>query len=224
MKHVRVTVAFPPAYRHPMHQFAVERDDVSDYRIVEWYPVGDGSTTLLLQFSGDADAYRERIATVDSVEAHHVADGPGDSVFVYAKDTQADASGQAATDFFVPGIAVVPPVAFNDDGTVTAALVGPGEDVQAGLSALPDEMDVTVESVTAYRGHATGLGASLTDAQLEAVAAAVECGYYEPTRSGSVAEVGEKLGCSGSAAAERLRRAEAGVMAAVAERAGGVSD
>jgi len=218
MKHVRATVDFPPAYRHPMHQFAVERDGVSDYRLVEWYPSGDGETTLLFRFTGDADAYRERIADADTVTSFYVADGPGDAVFVYAEDAQTDASGRAAMDFFDPGIVVVPPVAFHDDGTVTLALVGPGGDVQDARDALPDEMDVSVESVTAYRGHATSVAASLTDAQLEAVVAAVECGYYEPTRSGSVAEVGEKLGCSGSAAAERLRRAEAGVMAAVAER------
>lgn len=57
--------------------------------------------------------------------------------------------------------------------------------------------------------------ATLTTRQREAVAAAVDAGYYGATREGSVAAVAETLGCSTGTAAEHLRKAEARVMRAV---------
>ncbi|MEA5408165.1 helix-turn-helix domain-containing protein [Haloarculaceae archaeon H-GB2-1] len=58
----------------------------------------------------------------------------------------------------------------------------------------------------------------LTDRQLEAVRAAVEAGYYEPTRDGTVTDVADELGCAPGTAAEHLRRAESKVMKQVVRR------
>ncbi|ERG89195.1 MAG: putative DNA binding protein [halophilic archaeon J07HX5] len=46
----------------------------------------------------------------------------------------------------------------------------------------------------------------LTDAQLEAMTAAVENGYYDIPRDISTAELGDQLGISDQAVTERLRR------------------
>lgn len=212
MKHVRVVFELPAARRHPMHQFVVDSDDVTDYELVAWTPTPDGSVALLLRFAGDVAPYRRRIREVDSTDVARVADGPGEHVYVYVRDSLDGPLGDTVSRFVALGLVVVPPVEYRDDGSVAASIVGPGDRTHDAIDALPDDVGVTVESVTTYGDHATGTAAGLTDAQRDAVAAAVDCGYYEPTREGSVDAVGDRLGCSASAAAERLRRAEANVM------------
>jgi hypothetical protein len=217
MKYVRARFEFPPGGRHPMHQFAVESDAVSEYELRHGWPTPDGGAALLLRFEGDADAYRAAIGDVDSVREYHVSDGPGDAVFVYARDTQEYAPGYTITDVLEPGLVVALPIVFHEDGSATAAFVGPSESVQESLDALADSVGVSVEAVTTYGRHAPEVGGALTDRQLAAVEAAVDLGYYGSTRDASVAEVGEELGCAASTAAEHLRRAEAKVMGRVAQ-------
>jgi hypothetical protein len=212
MKHVRAVFDLPKERRHPMHQFVVERDGVTDYELVSWTPTPDGSVTLLLRFVGDLEPYRTHIRDTEHTEIARVTDGPGDRVYVYARDPLDGPVGHTVARFVELGLVVVPPVQYRDDGAVAASIVGPGEQAHAAIDAIPDDIDVSVESVRAYGAHATDRAAGLTAPQREAVEAAVECGYYEPTRSGSVDAVGDELGCSASAAAERLRRAEANVM------------
>lgn len=218
MKYVRVRLDVPPAARHPMHQFAVETDAVSEYELLYGWPTPDGGATLLLRFVGDADAYREALARVASVVDAHVSAGAGDTVYVYARDDQQYAPGETLTGVVTPGVVVVPPLSFHTDGSVTGAFVGPPENVQAVVDGVAADVDVTVEAVTTYGRHTPEFGEGLTDRQFEAVEAAVDLGYYEPTREASVAAVGERLGCSAGTAAEHLRRAEANVMAGVVDR------
>lgn len=195
-----------------MHQFVVERDAVTDYELVAWTPTPDGSVTLLLRFVGDLEPYRSSIRDTEHTDIARVTDGPGGRVYVYARSPLEGPVGHTVAQFVQRGVVVVPPVEYRDDGTVAASIVGPGEEARAAIETLPEDIGVSVESVTAYGTHAPERPAELTAAQRDAVEAAVECGYYEPTRSGSVDAVGEELGCSASAAAERLRRAEANVM------------
>ena len=219
MKHVRVVFELPRERRHPMHQFVVERDVATDYEFVAWTPTPDGGVTLLLCFVGDVEPYRTHIRDTESTDIARVTDGPGDHVYVYARDVLEGAVGHTVTRFVELGLVVVPPIEYRDDGSVAASIVGPDEDTHDAIDAIPDDVGVTVESVTAYGTHTTERPAGLTAAQRDAVEAAVECGYYEPTRWGSVDAVGNRLVCSASAAAERLRRAEANVMQQLVEGA-----
>lgn len=54
---------------------------------------------------------------------------------------------------------------------------------------------------------APGSSYGLTDSQREALIAAVDSGYFEIPRESSLDELGERLGISGNAASERVRRA-----------------
>ncbi|WP_370628387.1 helix-turn-helix domain-containing protein [Halorientalis salina] len=56
----------------------------------------------------------------------------------------------------------------------------------------------------------------LTDRQQEAVRAAIDHGYYEVPRSGSVEDVAAALDCAPSTASNHLRKAEARLAEAVA--------
>jgi len=96
-------------------------------------------------------------------------------------------------------------------------LVGPGETVQRAVEAVPDDIGVDVREVGEYASHRFEPSAALTDRQFEAVAAAVDCGYYDEPREGSTAAVAEALDCSPGTAAEHLRKAKARVMGQLVE-------
>ncbi|MDH5021010.1 helix-turn-helix domain-containing protein [Halobacterium rubrum] len=218
MKYVRARFDMPPDGRHPMHQFAVETDVVSEYELLSAWPTPSGGATLLLRFVGDADAYRAALGDVASVVDYHVSAGAGDAVYVYVRDTQEYTPGYTIADLLEPGLVVVPPLVFHTDGSVTGAFVGPPEHVQSVVEAVADDVSVSVEAVTTYGRHGDEAGGRLTDRQFEAVEAAVDLGYYRATREASAEDVGDRLGCSASTAAEHLRRAEATVMERVVDQ------
>ncbi len=99
------------------------------------------------------------------------------------------------------GLVVVSPVAYRTDGTVGLTLVGPGGTVQQAVETVPDGVSVDVREVGEYDSRRLDTGAALTDRQFEAVAAAVDCGYYGDTREGGVDDVADELGCAPGTAA-----------------------
>jgi len=55
----------------------------------------------------------------------------------------------------------------------------------------------------------------ITDPQLEAVTAALECGYYEVPRGVTLIELADRLGCSHQALSQRLRHAHQNIIEAI---------
>ena len=79
---------------------------------------------------------------------------------------------------------------------------------------------MTVEAIGEYdRRHAPVAG-DLTDRQLEAVATAVELGFYEVPREAGVADVAAALDVAESTASALLRKAETRVMRRLVGRYG----
>jgi predicted DNA binding protein len=82
------------------------------------------------------------------------------------------------------------------------------------VSTLHDELaelgSVSIERVHPFERRQSP--AALTDRQRAALDAAVEVGYYEVPREGSVADVAAALDCAHSTAGELLRKAEAAVV------------
>lgn len=63
------------------------------------------------------------------------------------------------------------------------------------------------ERIWEHGAGGEAVGGRLTDGQREILRAAVECGYLDVPRGCSLAELGERVGISESAASERFRRA-----------------
>jgi predicted DNA binding protein len=100
-------------------------------------------------------------------------------------------------------------------------LVGDGSDIQSVLDGVPGEIDVTVNEIGSYDRRGGTLAGVLSDRQLQAINAALELGYYEVPRAGSLADVAAALDCAESTASQLLRRAERDIFSRVLERYGG---
>ena len=213
VKYVRLSLSLPPDARNPMHQFVVDHDGYEASYLLCWNDAGEGVQTMLFYLDGwPLDPYRAALEATDNVVEYAISTCPDETFYLYVQDRLSETGQDIVDAFATAGLVGVSPVAFRADGTMGVTLVGPGETVQRALGAVPDDIGVDVREVGEYASHRFEAGASLTDRQREAVAAAVDCGYYDDPREGSTAEVADRLDCSPGTAAEHLRKAEARVM------------
>lgn len=136
------------------------------------------------------------------------------SFYAYVKQEPSDIDAQLFDAFTRSGVIVVPPIDFLSDGTARVTVVGEPDALQSSLAAVPEGVRLAVERVGEYEGGAA-FDPGLTDRQFEASVAAVETGYYEIPREGSVAAIARELGCSSGTASEHLRKAERKIMESV---------
>jgi hypothetical protein len=213
MRYLRVAVHQDPAVRHPMHQFVVERDGYTASRLLEYAPPVDGEpATFLFHVDGDPGPYEDAVADVASLVEYELSPCPDETFYVYAREVLPEYGAALVGAVAQPGILGLMPVEYRADGTVRLTVVGPAGRLQDAVDEMPERMDVEVLEVGEYDARRLDAGGDLTDRQFEAVAAAVDVGYYETPREGAVADVADRIDCSASTAAELLRRAERSVM------------
>lgn len=212
MRYLRVAVHQTPADRHPMHQFVVERDGYTASRLLEYAVPPDDHPTFLFHVEGPVGPYEPAIDDVASVVDYEISPCPDDSFYLYVREAMGDRDRKLVDALSQPGLVGILPVEYRADGTVRIAAVGPADRLQSAVDATPDGMDVEVLEIGEYEARGPGIESDLTDRQFEAVAAAVDVGYYETPSEGTVADVGERLDCASGTAAELLRRAERTVM------------
>jgi len=223
VKYVRLSLSLPSEARNPMHQFVVDHEGYEASYLLRGNNIEEEVHTMLFYVDGHPIApYREALEATEHVLEYEISTCPDDSFYLYVRDRFSETGRGIVDAVTAAGLVGVSPVAFRADGTMEITLVGSGETVQRALDAVPDGIGVDVREVGEYGSHRFESSAALTDRQFEAVAAAVDCGYYDEPREGSTAEVADALDCSPGTAAEHLRKAEARVMGRLVEGDGPV--
>ncbi|MFC6988621.1 helix-turn-helix domain-containing protein [Haloplanus sp. GCM10025708] len=195
-----------------MHAFEMEHERIERAELRHWNMVLDDTNTFVFRVRGDPDPFGAKLESRDATISYSLTPA-SNGVFYCCVRERATESDEGYIDAFARGtLVVIPPVRFNPDGTTDLTLVGTPADVNAAVEELPDSMRADVRSIGPYRRRVGSAASRLTDRQREAVAAAVECGYYDSPRDGSVSDVAADLGVAPSTAAEHLRKAEATVM------------
>lgn len=212
MKYLRLCVRHDDETVHPMHAFEMRHEAIEWAELVHWNAVVGETNTQVFRVRGEPAVFRTKLAERDATEAYSVTEAV-DGVFHCCVRDRVTAADRRYLDAFARGtLVVVPPIAFNPDGTTDLTVVGTPTDVADAVEDLPDGMSATVRSVGPYRRHAASAGARLTDRQRRAVSVAVEHGYYDSPRGCTVAEVAAVLDVAPGTAAEHLRKAESTVM------------
>lgn len=214
MKYLDVSLRQPRWMLHPMQEFIRDGDAVRYEELQAWTGMASDRPVEYVLFYVEADRapYETALGAVDSIRWYDLTEIDDGSFYVYVcQETRSeDISWRQA--FADRNVAPVPPVVYDSDATFHMTLVGTGDDLQAMLSDLPDDIDVTVEAIGEYdRRHAPVMG-DLTTRQLEAAEIAAELGFYEVPREAGVEAVAAELDCAESTASTLLREAESRVM------------
>jgi predicted DNA binding protein len=217
MKYVDLRIHHEAGSLHPMHAFEMRHDAIERAALLHWNTVLDGTNTMVFRVRGDPEPFRAKLDARAATVAYGLTETVDGTFYCYVRDHATDADRNYIEAVARGTLVVVPPVVFNPDGTTDLTLVGTPVDVDAAVSGLPDGLRATVRSVGPYRRRAEADDARLTDRQRAAVAAAVDCGYYDSPRAGTVGDVADALDVATGTAAEHLRKAEARVMARLVE-------
>lgn len=207
MKRAQCTVTYPPDLRHPLHEHVVSGGPLTQAALLTWSPTPDATT--LLWCDGDRASTADAVGAIDSVVASEFVEGEGGTfAFVHQERYEfADVLLEAIAELRV---AFVPPVVFEADGSVRFDAVGQRDGLGRLHDRLVDLGSVTVERVRPVAGGRQQ--ALLTDRQRAAIEAAVDVGYYEVPRTGTIEDVAARLDCGHSTAGELVRKAESKVV------------
>lgn len=217
MKHLRLTLEFGDAVIHPVHEFIDHSDAVERDVLLHGTVAAGGTDTFLFYVEGDRDTYEAALDAADRVRDHRVTPVDDGSFYVFVRDDSDPVDDLLHETFSRPGLVLVPPVEFGERGRATLSLVGEPGALRDAVERVPESVGVTVERVGDYEGYQATFDPALTDRQAEAVAAAVDLGYYDDPRRATVEDVGGALDCAPTTAAEHLRKAERAVMREVAD-------
>lgn len=207
MKRVQFSATYPDGLVHPLHRRVTDPGPVTRAELLTWSPTADATT--LFWCDADADATASVVRAVDSlVETELVEDGEG--TYAFLRQDGYEFAPAVLDAIAAASVVFLPPVAFLETGAVRFEAVGEAGALGAFHDALADLGDVAIERVHEFERSASP--SRLTDRQRAALEAAVEAGYYELPRDGTIADVAAALDCSTSTAGELIRKAEAAVI------------
>nr|WP_244995667.1 helix-turn-helix domain-containing protein [Halomicroarcula pellucida] len=88
-------------------------------------------------------------------------------------------------------------------------IVGPHQRLQAAVDATPSGVDTVIQQVGEYDLGRPPIPPALPPRQRDALAVALDAGYYDVPRTANRDDVAARLDCAPSTASEHLQKAEA---------------
>lgn len=191
-----------------MHLAVIDADAVSSAAVLAW-DAGRRTPTTLSRLDGPRSAVEPLVEDLQVVESYALS-ADGATTYAFVRQTRFEMDPRLADALATPEVLVLPPITYRSDGTVEFAVVG----TRPALGDLLDRLDAAVDySLTGVGEYGGPAGERrLTDRQREAVAAAVEVGYYDVPRTATLAEVAVELGCTESTASELVRKGQAAIV------------
>lgn len=215
MKRLRVTVSVDPDRAPPFFDLLANSAAITETRLLEWNEARPERATMLYAVHGDPTEFAASATDTPGIESVALSRTVDEWTYVllearprktplFAAVNEARARG---------GVVVRKPVVFRDSA-MSCRVFGESAAIQATFERVPDAMDVRVDGVATLRGDHGRPTAALSERQREAVATAVDLGYYDHPRDATHADVADRLDCAAGTASEHLRKAEAKLVTA----------
>jgi hypothetical protein len=224
MKYLDMRLHLPDWMLHPMQAFIREEDAVRYEEMLAWRVRPDKDIEYALYYvEADLERYRETVRGIETVVDCRITPIDDASAHVWVCEKTRPETQAWRSAFADRQLIVVPPIRFDNAAGMEMTIVGDGSDIHDTVNQVPPEVDLTVKEIGTYDRRGGTLTGMLTDRQLAAVSTALQLGYYEVPREGTLDDVADELGCVESTASVLLRRAERDVLSHVFGRDGGHS-
>lgn len=216
MRHVRLelTANGREGEIHPMYDLLANADCVSTARTMHWNVSGD-ELGIMHHVDGDLPEFEAAIDTIDGVHDYDITRVDEGSFYAYLMCVVTEPASQLFGALTLGRLVVSFPIEWAPDGTVSVAVIGSSEDIQAALDGIPDPVECTVREIGGIEQASEIAESVLTDRQRDAVVTALELGYYDIPRSASISDVATRLDCAKSTAAEHLRKSETKLLSSI---------
>jgi predicted DNA binding protein len=196
-----------------MHEFVVEHDEYTVAKQLYHHQYTETEHALLFHVEGPVASYRDAIQNISSVIEFAIAPCSDRSFYLYVREQVTQSDRELIESFSQPGLILAPPIEYRSDKTIRMVVIGPTDAIQSAADTVAEITDVEVERIGGFPSSRLDSRVGVTQRQFDAVTAAVDCGYYEVPKEGSIDDVADRLDCSTGTAGELLRRAEHEVMA-----------
>jgi predicted DNA binding protein len=222
VKHLRVTVHVDDDYTPEFFELLADSPAIAEARLVDWSMTASEQSTLLYIVDGDPTPFAEQAANTAGIDSVELSDTKQGRTYVLVvmrplETPMFAAIHRASTQ---AGLIVRKPIIYRD-GTMSARVVGDAGALQRALEAAPDGVEVQIDTISQFYGHTDDPVVGLSDRQREAVAVALELGYYNQPRGATHEDVAAELECAPQTASDHLQKAEANIIRAVMDEFGG---
>jgi predicted DNA binding protein len=209
MKHVRITVR-PDLDRAPSFlAYLLDSPDVAEAHAVDWNRGAGDVSTHVYAVDGDGEAFAALARDEPGVESVSAATtGRLSHVLLTLRDDEVPVFGASAAAVDRPGLVVRRPLVYRD-GQIHGHIVGDPAVLQAVVDDAPDAVSVSVDRIGEFPSPRVDPTTALSDRQAEAVAAALDLGYYDTPREATHEDVAAAIGCAPNTATEHLQKGEA---------------
>jgi predicted DNA binding protein len=215
MRYLTIRLTSDDVLLHPLVPTLTDGSLFREALMLDWtVSLDPPRSTVLLYLDGDLGAFEAVLTDREIVLEHDVTDVGGDRGYAYVYSEPHPTEWALFETFSRPGLVVVSPIRYADDGSVSIRLVGSLERLRAAVEAIPETVETDIERVGEYDLGRPAVPGRLSDRQQEALTVAFEAGYYEVPREATRAEVAAALDCAPSTASEHLRKAERKVVRA----------
>ncbi|ADD04130.1 HTH-10 family transcription regulator [Natrialba magadii ATCC 43099] len=189
-------------------------DAIVREELLNWRMSRNDVLNQLLFVVGDRTVYEAALESAPEIVGYELKAVDDERFYAYVQEDSPDADQSWWAAFFGHDFIHVPPVVI-EDGVVRLTLLGEFEALREVVDDLSATVSVEIEEIGDYRGRGPRVTDQLTARQYRALRQAVDCGYYEIPREGSLADIAAALECTESTASDLLRRAERAVMQSV---------
>lgn len=207
MKRARIRVAYTEENAHPIHREIIQQNAVEHAKLLLWGPVS--SMVTFTWFNGPREAVTGILNSIDAISTFHLVDDT-EGTYAFIDQTRYEFAPALLDLLSRSSVVFVPPVEFFGSGVVRFETVGESDLLSEFYSRLKRTVGAEIESVHDYK-HRPAV-TTLTSRQRTALDTAIDVGYYEVPRSGSIDEIASRLDCAKSTAGELLRKAESEVI------------
>jgi predicted DNA binding protein len=209
VKQLRITAAVDPERAPPFYGLLADAGSIAETHLLEWNTTAEDLETVLFAIDGDAEPFATAAPEGAGVESVRLSAGEGRWTYalVEMRPTATAMFDAIRTARARPGLVVRKPIVYRD-GEMLFRVVGDAERLQDALEHAPTGMDVRVDEIDTLRDGPGDPPAGLSERQREAVAVALDLGYYDRPREATHADVAAALGCAPSTATEHLQKAE----------------